>query len=179
MIKLYNHSKVQDEPIRKALTWAARMIGVPGDIYVKVTGNMYVKGKFAGLAFLGYPRVSYLQNKPRSKWTNVWCDWGNNIGFVEMAFGLQPSIAKRELNEARYFLELALHEFSHILDFRTGKHDDTPRNRAGRRIAHDKRPCELRADDRVYNTLEAKRNRERVDELVLNLALAIEEANKV
>ena len=53
---------------------------------------------------------------------------------------------------AEEIFRVLLHEWAHIKDFQDGTYVKSPTNRAGRRIAHDKRPCEVAAEEAVKNT---------------------------
>jgi len=177
VIRLYNHAGVDDEPIRAVLTFAASRIGVIGDVAVKVTPNQHVDGRYGGIAYSGFPYISYLQDKPRAKWGGRMVR--TPCGHIEIAFPWKDAAASKwEIETAQRFLHTALHEMSHVRDYREHGWEPTQRTTNGRRIAHDKRPCELRAENRVYDALQDGWAKRRGDELVLALALAIEAAGK-
>ena len=173
MIRLYNHTGIDDKPIRGVLTFAASRIGVVGDVAVKVTPNRLVDGHYSGVAQGGFPYISYLQDKPRAKWGGRMAN--TPTGYIEIALpGKQVAESKQEIEAGQQFLHTALHEMSHVLDYREHFYEREPRTANGRRLAHDKRPCELRAENRVYDALQGGWAKRRADELIIALAIAIE-----
>jgi hypothetical protein len=176
VIKLWNHTPIADAPIRSVLTWAACKVGVPGDVCVKVTGNRYIEGRWSGLAHSSYVRIGYLQGKTIGHWGEK---LAKTYGWFEVALDCGTAARnKREVEYSESFIHTALHEMSHIKDYRGWTPDNDPRTTLGRRIAHDKRPSELRAENRVYDITTDKRNKKRIEELTLALAIAIEESGK-
>lgn len=160
MIRLYNHTGLPDKPIRTILTFAQARIGVSGAIACKVTANKTVNGPYAGMAFQGFPYLAYLQDKPNKRWRGRMAK--TPTGFMEIGLPWEAAARnQRELESAAAFVHTCLHEMSHILDFRKWIYDPEPRTPTGRRIAHDKRPCELRAENRVYDVMSVKRRRKR------------------
>jgi hypothetical protein len=86
MIRLYNHCGLPDKPLRDCLTWAARRLGIQGDVCVKLTDNNTVKGRWSGLAHDFYPRLAYLLDKRRvnGRWTDRRKAPGS-VGWIEIA----------------------------------------------------------------------------------------------
>jgi len=178
MIRLYNHTQVGDKPLRAILTFAASRIGVTGDVAVKVVPKQLIEGRFGGMAYSGFAYLSYLQDRPRAKWGGRMAS--TPIGHVEIAFPWkQATESKLEIETAQRFLHTALHEMSHVRDYREHVWEPTPRTAKGRRITHDKRPCELRAENRVYDALQDRWAKRRSDELIIALAISTEVAGKV
>lgn len=176
MIKLWNHTPVPDKEIRDILSHAARRIGVKGDVAVKVIPARAVNG-FLGFARSGWPYVAWMRCRPRQTYRKrnsplVKC----GRGYIEMALDCRRAVMDRqEIEVAQRFVRTALHEMSHIRDFREGVTDDGPLNARGYRIAHDRRPCEIRAENRVYDAMQGVVARRRIDELALSLAIALEQ----
>lgn len=179
MIRLYNHTRIPDRPMRDVLTWAAHKIGVRGDVFVKVTVGTRLRA--GAHAATGFPYLGFLRGSGSREGSNGKL-MGRHSGYIVCSLPTPENAKPYELDAAEWFLRVALHEMSHVHDIREGIHNQLvrmeQRSFGKRRMAHDSRPCELRAENRVYDALQDSWAKRRADELVIALALAIEAAGK-
>ena len=173
MIYLYNHTKHPSAPIKAAVTFAARAIGVKGDVHVKVTRSRSAKpGAWAGQWF---PYLGFLKGTSDRSGRNERL-MSEEPGYVVLSL---PDKAPNDwLGASWWFMECALHEMAHILQFRSHRFGALREREAmspGRRMAHDKRPVEVDADNQVYDALQDRRRNTRAQDLAIALAIAIED----
>jgi hypothetical protein len=176
MIRLYNHTKHPDGPMRDVLTYAARAIGVKGDVCVKVTRSLCPRPR--AYAARGFPYSGFMWGAGDCKGRNSIL-LGNMPGFVVMSL---PNRLTRPgvdwLAACWWFMKTALHEMAHVFQFRENifwKLEEAEKRQAsGRRQAHDRRPCEIDAENRKDNVLADRRRFARCQELAIALADAIE-----
>jgi len=165
MIHLKNSTKYNNKAILKVLRYAERKIGVEGNTYVGVKPAQHWYGN--GLAnwegkydFEKFKRIEF------------------NCGWIEIRIPIfiRKSIGYDELSLADSFLSISLHEFAHIKDYRIKKYFNEPKTKSGRRIAHDKRPCEVSAYNQVYDARKLTRKNQLLKEqkIILDFALEIE-----
>jgi hypothetical protein len=189
-IKLYNLSALPDEPMRTLLTRAKRLAGCRGDVIVKVTrGGHTCTGKASPCDWVSRWFLSsrrYAKPSGEQKKGHVSTDGG----YVLMQPYHPPERALRHggfsanykdpLNWAQRFFETAIHEFAHVRDFQAGGSRVLPWSRKGdngRRPAWGKRPEEIRAQNVTDGALDKiKRDRAKVDDLIIELAIQMEEA---
>jgi hypothetical protein len=169
MIKLYNRTRYEDRPIEDLLAYAAKLVRVEGNVAVVVNSGY----RSSGIAYKSFPYINYLRGTRSAQWPNAGLLKSCPIGFVKITLGRWSR--GQEIEAARSFFRVALHEMGHIRDFRSGDYDrrTEPRTPTGRRIRHSKRLCEIVANnyrDEAADRAETKR----VDDLVLALALEIE-----
>ena len=196
MIRLYNHTVYPDRILKDCLTFAARVAGVQGDVPVKVTECVRsVHG--SGMAYDALPYRKTLIGKPTTsedrrvlKCPRGWIEIripGRKVIPRYMKHYAGTSHEKDSgtwaMSAADWFLDLCIHEMAHIRQYRTGwdrKHNPEFFGRVSRRrrVAHDKRPCEIDADNAVFDVHENKRQERRRQELVVDLAIVIDEASK-
>lgn len=177
MTRLYNHTRYDDAVLRDVLNWAVRAVGVKGDVPVKVNYCIHLRG--SGVAHRGFPYLKTLKGRPttsRDKRTlNCPCGW------VEVALPRRRRgwLDHSSLDAAEWFVHLALHEMAHIVDYRqphTARPDGYWGHQLGtrRRIAHDRRPCELFAQNLADAAVEKTGRERQRQELVIALAIALE-----
>ncbi len=185
MIKLYNLSKLPEEPLRSLLATAMRLAGAKGDVVVKVTRGGYRRASYAKSAafvykwFLSHRQHTKASDREDLKRGKVSTDGGYVV--------MQPHTWGDALDCATSFLETAIHEFAHVYDYQHPVQDGTvvgwsSQNRAGRRPKHGARPEEIRAINRTDDAL-AKLKRQkarwaRVQEEMIALALQMDGLQK-
>lgn len=175
MVRLYNHTRYDDGVLRSVLNFAARAAGVDGDVPVKVTYCRHLRG--GGMAHDGWPYLKTLKGRPTtSKDKRI---LQTPIGWVEVHLprSLTGHINTKDppMDAAEWFVDVAIHEMAHIRQHRSNMSDAFYGKRfRSRRVAHDRRPCEIDA----YNTVDAvQQNRQRDkrrQELVIALATELE-----
>jgi hypothetical protein len=176
MIRLYNHTSYPDAQIRDILTFAARAVGVKGDVPVRVTrGRRLMSG---AEAYNSKPYRRTLTSKRGSEDKRI---LNCPRGWVRMSLP-DPKYIKwcgehgstnPALDAAEWFTNTAIHEMSHIRDYRERREFPSTVVRH-RRIAHDKRPCEILAENRVDEVITDPAKNRRRQELALALALVME-----
>jgi hypothetical protein len=183
MIHLYNHTQHPDGPIKDILTFAARVMGVKGDVHVKLTRSQYAKpGGWAGRTF---PYLGFMKGTTNREGRN-----GKLVsdlpGFVVLSL---PNKAPNKhnpktdwLTACEWFVHTALHEMAHIFQYRTnrlGKLLSAEKAYARKRQeAHDKRPVEVDAENLIYDVMQDWQRDLRRQDLAIGLAIAIEERLK-
>ena len=179
MIYLYNHTKHPDAPIKAAVAFAARAIGITGDVHVKVTRSQYAKpGAWAGRWF---PYLGFLKGTKKREGENGKL-MGEGKGYVVLSLPKKaPCVYNPNtdwLEACWWFVHCALHEMAHVLQYRLNRFDALTAREAlpsGRLMAHDKRPVEVDAENQVYDALQDKHKNTRAMDLAIDLAIAIEE----
>jgi hypothetical protein len=178
MIRLFNHTRHPDAPIRRVLAFAARTIGVGGDVYVKVTPSLRLRP--SAYAKRGFPYLGFMRCASDRKGRNGRL-LGDKPGFAVLS--LTGRRGKVDWLEACWwFMHTALHEMAHIRQFRENRYGilrlrEAEMSRgAKRRLRHDARPCEVDAWDQVEDVKKDKRRYLRQQDLTIDLAVAIEEA---
>jgi len=177
MIRLYNHTRHPDGPIRDVLTYAARAIGVEGDVCVKVTRSRHHKA--GAFAKRGYPYAGFMRGVDRREGRDGIL-LGDKPGWIIMSLPNRLSRPGTDwLESCWWFMQTALHEMGHVIQFRENVfwklEMAEKKSRTGRRMAHDRRPCEVDADNRQYDVLNDKRKFNRCQDLAIDLAIAIED----
>jgi hypothetical protein len=177
MIRLYNHTKHPDGPIRDVLTYAARAIGVEGDVCVKVTRSLRPRPR--AYAKRGFPYSGFMRGTGGREGRDGIL-LGDVPGFVVMSLPTRISRPGIDwLDACWWFMETALHEMGHVLQFRQNTFCKLQmaekRHPSGRRQSHDQRPCEIDADNRQYDVLNNRQKHARCQELAINMAIAMEE----
>ncbi len=172
-IKLFNHTAYDDRLLKRLLTFAARVVGVKDEVVVKVTA---ARKSPSGVFYRGFPFYYFL----RKRMSNIPLSWrrlvGKKSGWVCIRITSPDNIQeghhwRNDMSAAFCFLETAAHEMAHVLQHRGGLAFAERRTASGRRIAHDRRPIELDADNRADEALD--RQRHRADELAFELAMHI------
>lgn len=180
-VRLYNRTKHDSAILRKVLNYAARRVGVHGEVVVLVTTSRRI---VSGEMHQNFPYVGYLkgwcyhteEEKHRYRRRMI----GRLAGWYEIR--LQAPKPWRGPANARYdaseFLRIAMHESAHVADFREGRFhgpqgllSGEQRDSAGRRLAHDRRPVEISARNRTEDAPPTtKAGKERHERLVRLLA---------
>lgn len=202
-ITLFNKTNYPDRDLRKLLRFAGRVIGVKGEVVVKVTTGAPQGGFEPGFPFLWHlttkriPRGDKRRGKmigSRSGWVKMSIPrpvfkrhftrteappdalvtaWGGRYVFKSESDAALKMFASRSVH-------VALHEFAHVAQYREGARFDQPETPTGRRIRHGKRPIEVDAENRIYDAV-SKRSRlvEKMNAFVFGmmktLAQALEE----
>jgi hypothetical protein len=148
MIYLKNLTKYKDKELLKVLRYVERKIGVEGNTYIEIRPSRYYYGN-KGTAHHGW-KIDF------GKYRKI--TFNNGLGL------------------AYNFLNTSLHELAHIKDFRDNKYFHESRTKSGRRIAHDKRPCEISAYNQIYDV--QRHNKRKEQEVILNFALEVERVMK-
>lgn len=169
MTRLYNHTKYDDALLREIFNFAARANDIKGDVPVKLTHCTTLRG--GGLAHGSWPYRKTLIGKPttsKDKRT-LKCP----IGWIEMHLPRDLRWAGGDpdggaLTAAEWFVDVAIHEMAHIRQFRTrtlttGLYRDHGKKRRAR---HDSRPCEIDADNAIYDVHENRARNKRRQEVV-------------
>lgn len=182
MIHLYNHTKYPDGPIKAALSFAARAIGVKGDVHVKVTRSKYAKA--GGWAGRWFPYLGFMKGTSNREGRNSKL-MGEEPGYVVLSLpDKTPNIYNPKtdwLEACWWFVTTAMHEMGHIAQYRNHRFSALKEGEAtpsGRRKAHDKRPVEIDAENQVYDALQDRRKNTRAQDVAIDLAIAIEETFK-
>lgn len=175
MIKLFNKTKLNSTVLKKVALFCYHKMHLRGDLVVKVTRRQSATGS-SGQAFQGYPYLWHLSTKRiknpkmRKKIVGSYCGW------VEVSIATGENQA--EIEAAKSFLDVILHEMGHIKDFRADKAFHIERTPSGRRIKHDDREIEVSAENHVYDVQQSKNYSKQSQELILDLAIEIEKINK-
>jgi hypothetical protein len=174
MIRLYNHTSYPDAQIKDILTFAARAVGVKGDVPVRVTrGRRLMSG---AEAYNSKPYRRTLTSKRGSEDRRI---LNCPRGWIRMSLPDPEHVkawygrANAALDAAEWFTNTAIHEMSHIRDYRERREFPSAVVRH-RRIAHDKRPCEILAENRVDEVITDPAKNRRRQELAIALALVME-----
>ena len=167
-IKLFNHTRYPDAPIKTVLTTAARLIGVRGDVAVKVTVSKLIRPD--GYAKHAVPYLWHLQGGPKKKNGKNSHLIHTPLGYVLLSLPRGPLSESVVMLAAEHFFDVAMHEMAHIKDFRQGTLRRDPKTKSGRRIAHKDRPCEIDADNMVYDAMQKRGSAKRRQELSRSLA---------
>jgi hypothetical protein len=185
MTRLYNHTRYPDQALKDVLNFAAQVAGVKGDVPVKVTRARSLQP--GALAHQSFPYLKTLKGKPTTSIDRriLKCP----VGWVSISL---PDLdcnrfASMRLYAgyiaARWFVNVAIHEMAHIRQYRTGQFREKreadgasfggklPGKR--RKMSHDRRPCEIDAENTVDAVRQdAARNRRRL-ELIGELAYVL------
>lgn len=183
-IHLVNRTHYDTQLLKDVFTFAARKIKVKGVVAVCITETKY--DTCYATTYRGFPPPHWKKRgRPLPK---------SYVKFripKPKLFPKYHTLTEEELKTVSKpfnLLHVALHEMSHVLDDRTPKlfvqqwhevggnvvsyagrkMDDfgsVRKMRYGRRIAHDKRPCEIMAENRAYDTCQDSISRKRMLEL--------------
>jgi hypothetical protein len=174
VIKLYNSSKLPEEPLRQLLTEAKALAGAKGDVVVRVMGPSY--GATSEAKRARAVRKAWLQGKRN------WYDRGLKLmictdgGYVIM----RPHHHMRidPLWAAEQFWETAIHEFAHIVQFQSDKFINGQFARFAYSMEWKRRPHELdavnRTDAALARLAKQKARKARIDDLIIELAIQME-----
>ena len=182
MIRLFNHTQHKDRPLRRALSFAARTIGVKGDVCVKVTRSL--KPRPAGHANRLFPYVGYMRGTSDRKGRNGRL-LGNSPGFITVSLPNQLKRPKATdwLDVAKWFMHVAMHEMAHVRQFRENRYSwlrqQEAFRKAGRRMKHNSRPCEVDAENQIYDVCRNRRKDARRQDEVIELATALEDNERL
>ena len=170
MIYLKNFTDFNDKEILKVLRYAERKIGLKGDTYIEVRKARQI-WKFRGVAHSGFLLKEYFEKKFQKV--------SFNYGWVEL--WISPFIECDEIAFADVFLDVSLHELGHLNDFRNKNFFKRKRTKTGRRIAHDKRPSEISAENQVYDARRLIKKGKILQEqkVILDFALEVERVRKL
>jgi len=178
MTRLYNHTKYPDQILKDILNFAARCAGVEGDVPVKITHCTHLRG--GGEAHDNKPYLKTLKGRPttsKDKRT-LNCPRGWVGMHLPRTLGVTPQAS---LVAAEWFVDVAIHEMAHVRQYRTFKFYNPAYygrvTKGGRRVAHDKRPCEVDANNTVDATRENRARDRRRQELAIELAIILEGTN--
>ena len=181
MVRLFNHTRHPDAPIRRVLAFAARAIGVRGDVYVKVTPSQRLRP--GAYAKRGFPYLGFMRSSSGRRGRNGDILLGERPGYAVLS--LASGRGRTDWLEACWwFMQTALHEMAHIRQFRENKYGilrlKETRMSGGlkRRMRHDARPVEVDAWDQVEQVRGDRRRYLRQQDLAIDLAVAIEEAER-
>lgn len=187
MVRLYNHTRYSDAVLRDVLNWAARVAGVQGDVPVKLTYCTHIRG--CGTARNGYPYLKTLEGRPSdTSRRTLNCE----SGWIHLRIPRKSATAPhnerdgdRYLTAAEWFVDMAVHEMSHIRQYRVdalGYMRRGPeffgRREGKKRMAHDRRPCELDAQNTVDELRDNRAKDKRRQDLAIALAIELEEKGK-
>lgn len=192
MIRLYNHTRYDNQLLRDIFNFAARVNRVCGDVPVKVTPSKQIRA--GGMAYREFPYRKTLIGKPTTSADRrtLKCP----VGWVSTSL---PRVLERPwvlpehsdykdraglaLEAAEWFVDVAIHELAHIRQFRDFKwaSERYRGHLAGRsrRQKHDSRPCEIDAENAVYDVHHNTQQEKRRKELVSKLAAHLEAANSI
>jgi hypothetical protein len=182
-MKLYNKTKCPGSILKPLLIAAGKSVGArTTGVVVKVTQIRQSYREGSGVAYqqpLVYSwhlrnfksRRGHIHRVPLGK-----VPLGKLIrtdgGWVEIRLPAKSTFENLDsLKRAAYFYEVAQHEWGHIRDYQQGVREVSPRTPSGRRVRHDDRIEEQRANAYVA---EAKKLYG-VDDLILDLAIWLEE----
>jgi hypothetical protein len=178
MIRLFNHTRHQDGPIKAVLSFAARAIGVKEEVCVKVTRSRHASPE--AYADLVFPYRGFMKNVKNRKGRN-----GDLLGKLPgyAILSLPNSLVYEDwLDTAEWFMHCALHEMAHIRQYREGSYgrlrqrEMEPSGR--RRKRHSARPCEIDAENQEYDVIQDRRKNARRQSLTIALAAALESTEK-
>jgi hypothetical protein len=199
-VKLFNLSKLPDEPMRSLLTAAKLAVGATGDVVVRVTkGGRQVNSSAQRANFVYQWALSARHRKKNGDYKMRRIQTSG--GFIEM----QPRIHRRYWNvrvpfedsptgfasksmsavdglaSAEDFFKTAVHEFSHIVQFQSGFRNFAVAHN-GRRTKWRMRPEEIDAvnkTDAALQRLDRRADRRRqVDAWIIDFGIQIEERLK-
>jgi len=179
MIRLFNHTRHQDGPIRAVLSFAARAIGVREEVCVNVTRSRHASPE--AYADLVFPYRGFMKGTGDREGRN-----GDLLGKLPgyAVLSLPNFLILREdwLDTAEWFMHCALHEMAHIRQYREGSYGGLRRKEmepfGRRRKRHSARPCEIDAENQEYDVIQDRRKNARRQDLVVALALALESTEK-
>jgi hypothetical protein len=165
MIYLKNFTKYSDKALLKVLRYAERKLSLTGKTYVEVKTSKDWFHRFRGVAHPGW-KVDLKKNREY------------DYGWIRISMP-----GARDLDElavADDFLAICLHELAHIKDYRTNRHFKRLTTKAGKRIAHDKRPIEISAENQVYDARSFTRQTQlsREQKVLLDFAIEVERVIK-
>jgi hypothetical protein len=170
MIYLKNSTKYSNKAILKVLRYAERKIGVEGNTYIEVKPAQHYYGS-RGMANRSwkYDFGKFKKIQFGYGWIEIW-----------IPTYIRKDIGYDELSLADSFLDISLHELAHVKDYRTGRYFNEPKTKSGRRIAHDKRPCEVSSYNQVYDArkLTRKNQLSKEQKIIFDFALEIERTMK-
>jgi hypothetical protein len=178
-IKLFNKTPYDDEVLQQFLSFAHRAMGLKGTTAVKVTCNQTMH--CSGEAHDGQPYLWHLKPKRVAESRRYTIPKGIDYGYVVLKIphpkALVPGFVKDIASEV---LSVALHEFAHVKDYRTNSW--TYRSRqfngtttpSGRRVAWNKRPCEISAIDQTDEVLRKIQRNPRREALLNELVAEFE-----
>lgn len=176
-IKLFNFSGMDNNLVMKVLLKAKELANCPGDVVVKIT-----RGSRRGVSGLAQKckQIPYgwLPTKVMHFSETISTDGG--------IFSISPGISYHFAIEcATNFLSVAIHEFHHVKEYQMRDEGislswSKPSPHSGRRIWHDNRPEEIRANRAADRAMAEYGEDKDIQELILDLALEIEKkANKL
>jgi len=176
VIRLYNHTRHPDDPMRDVLTYAARAIGVKGDVCVKVTRSL--RSKPGAYAKRGFPYSGFMRGVGGREGRDAILV-GNTPGYAVMSMPNRLTRPGTDWLEACWwFMKTALHEMAHVFQFRENifwkLEQAETKHPSGRRMDRKRRPCEIDANNRRDEVLSDRRKYARCQDLVIALAAAIE-----
>lgn len=164
-MKLYNRSKIADSVLQDLLIKAGRSIGAnTQNVVVQV--NPSCQNRWLHIRGMAYECDSVLIGKRFVATDGGW-------------FKISLPILRitDPITIAESFLQVARHEWGHILDYQNGGRDTLEFSHrsysSGRRPKHDSRPEELRAENYIYDS-DKRISKNYFDDVILNLAIEIE-----
>jgi len=184
-IKLYNKTKCPNKILEPLLIAAGKSVGArTSNVVVKVTQGHSIS--IRGRAHAGFPYLWHLRNlkcrrNPKRFGTGE-PPLGKLVqtdgGWFEITLPKLTSIVRintkyDRVDCASSFYKVAQHEWGHIRDYQQGTMTRSHRTPSGRRIRHDDRIEEIRANSYVENAKKISN----ADDLILDLALWLEESN--
>ena len=178
MIHLFNHTRCPDRPIRDILVFAARAIGVKGNVCVKVIH--FRRGRREAYASSVFPYRGFMRGARDRRGRNGQL-LGDLPGYVVVSIRSRRKHSPRPewLDICEQFAHCAMHEMAHIRQFRENRYfllrQEEVRLSPGFRMPHDHRPCEVDAENQVSEAMRHMRKNLRMQDLVIALAIAIEE----
>lgn len=157
-ILLYNHTTIPDTALRRCLAWAAREMGVEGDVAVKVTSKRNGWGQ-RGTAYDSWPYLGHLRGDSYKKRAAARKRNGGSEKTVGLRSGYITLVLQADQTRSEQALEtlsLMLHEMAHVAQYRDGSGTslmvrERVNGSSSRRPAHDKRPIEVDAYNREYD----------------------------
>lgn len=163
-MKLYNRTRIPDSILTPLLTLAGRGVGArTGGVVVQV--NPARTPGSGGLAVdTNFVRIG-------GRWIKT------DKGYYKISLYCESA---DPIASATAFLHTARHEWGHIRDFQAGGYATMEFARAsakGRRPEHDIRPEEIRAE-RYIRESDSRLGQGYFDDVILTLAIAIEEAQR-
>lgn len=178
-VRLFNQTRHPNRVLRQALVYAARRIGVPGEIVVLVKP---ARPHVHGMMHQGFPFLGYLKRWSRAKRARSRSDMrllGRSAGWYEIWLPEPRSGRVHHLAHwlADRFVEVAMHESAHVRDFRTIRDADfmrTERHPSGRRVAYDQRRAEISANNQTEDALPtSRRGKERREAIVASITASL------
>jgi hypothetical protein len=180
MVRLFNHTRHPEASIRRVLAFAARAIGVEGDVYVKVTPSQRLRP--GAYAKRGFPYLGFMRSASDRDGRNG-AMLGERPGYAVLSLASRRGKKVDWLEACWWFMHTALHEMAHIRQFRENKYGmlrlrEAQASGGWRRMRHDARPVEVDAEAQVKAVKKDRRKYLRQQDLTIDLAMAIEEAEK-